>query len=194
MSRLERCTLISPLFTTHPAPRLCAAKCTSANPFVSCAYTLFHFPYPASLLFATLTKTTGVYTNSSHSGTRERSGRASSAVSSLRINLTPCLSHSSVVRIRSRMRIPREFAAADEGFFSVALSPVTISTISFVFTLLHTLLHFFALTQNSTLFFSCDSALFAKNTRVGGARSTCCPKWLSTHPSVKIASPQNHAC
>ncbi len=30
---------------------------------------LFHFPYPATPLFATLTKTTGVYTNNSHSGT-----------------------------------------------------------------------------------------------------------------------------
>src|SRR5712664_4566154 len=38
----------------------------------------------------------------------------------------------------------------------------------FFFTLLRTLLQFFALAQNSTLFFSSDSALFAKNTRGGG--------------------------
>jgi len=33
---------------------------------VRCA--LFHFPYPLSPVFATLTKTPGVYTISSHSG------------------------------------------------------------------------------------------------------------------------------
>src|SRR6266403_357591 len=38
------------------------------RPFFSCACALFHFPYPATPLFATLTKTTGVYTNNSHSG------------------------------------------------------------------------------------------------------------------------------
>src|SRR5713226_2197950 len=39
---------------------------------------------------------------------------------------------------------------------------------SFLFTLLRTLLRFFALTKNSTLLFSSDSALFAKNTRRWG--------------------------
>jgi len=39
---------------------------------------------------------------------------------------------------------------------------------SFLFTLLRTLLRFFALTKNSTLLFSSDSALFAKNTRGWG--------------------------
>ena len=39
---------------------------------------------------------------------------------------------------------------------------------SFMFIFLRTLLHFFALTQNSTLFFSSDSALFVQNTRGGG--------------------------
>ena len=38
----------------------------------------------------------------------------------------------------------------------------------FFFTLLRTLLQFFALAQNSTRFFSSDSALFAKNTRGSG--------------------------
>src|SRR5712692_9811184 len=37
-----------------------------------------------------------------------------------------------------------------------------------LFTLLRTLLHFFALAQNSTLFFSSNSALFHKNTRGWG--------------------------
>src|SRR5216684_922190 len=40
--------------------------------------------------------------------------------------------------------------------------------IPFLFTFLRTLLHFFALAQISTVFFSSDSALFAKNTRGGG--------------------------
>jgi hypothetical protein len=115
MNRLKRCTLISPLFTAHTAPKLCAAKCTSANPFVSCDYTLFHFPYPASLLFATLTKTPGVYPNSSHSGTRDASGRATSPIFSRRQSRTPFLSHSSALRIRPRMRIPSESAATDES-------------------------------------------------------------------------------
>jgi len=39
------------------------------------------------------------------------------------------------------------------------------SPIRFLFTFLHTLLRFFALTKNSTLLFSSDSALFAQNTR-----------------------------
>jgi hypothetical protein len=42
---------------------------TSASPVVSMRFALFHFPYSATPLFATLTKTTGVYTNSSHFGT-----------------------------------------------------------------------------------------------------------------------------
>ncbi len=47
-------------------------------------------------------------------------------------------------------------------------SPIT-AVPSFVFILLRTLLHFFALAQNSTLLFSSDSALFGKNTRGWGA-------------------------
>ncbi len=38
--------------------------------FFSCACALFHFPYLATPLFATLTKTTGVWPNSSHFGTQ----------------------------------------------------------------------------------------------------------------------------
>ena len=43
-----------------------------------------------------------------------------------------------------------------------------LSPIPFLFIFLHTLLRFFALTQISTLFFSCNCALFDKNTRVWG--------------------------
>src|SRR6266699_19237 len=40
------------------------------HPLFSYACALFHFPYPATLLFATLTKTAGVWPNSSRFGTR----------------------------------------------------------------------------------------------------------------------------
>ena len=43
-----------------------------------------------------------------------------------------------------------------------------LRTIPFLFTFLRTLLHFFALAQNSTLLLSSDSALFSQNTRGGG--------------------------
>jgi len=39
--------------------------CRDFRPFFSYACTLFHFPYPLTPLFATLTKTTGVYPNNS---------------------------------------------------------------------------------------------------------------------------------
>src|SRR5713226_5859221 len=60
-----------------------------------------------------------------------------------------------------------ERAQRVEGFFFVAFSPATVFTIPFVFILLRTLLHFFALLKNSTLLFSRGSTLFAKNTRGG---------------------------
>jgi hypothetical protein len=44
--------------------RLCSSRKTRPA-----HYTLFQVPYPVTPLFATLTKTTGVCTNSSHSGT-----------------------------------------------------------------------------------------------------------------------------
>jgi hypothetical protein len=40
-----------------------------SRPFFSWTSVLFHFPYTPTPLFATLTKTAGVYTNSSHFGT-----------------------------------------------------------------------------------------------------------------------------
>jgi hypothetical protein len=92
------------------------------RPFLSYTSALFHFPYPATPLFATLTKTTGVYTNNSHSGTRHR----------------------------------------------------RLKTISFLLTPFRTLLHFFAVPQNSTHFDSYNSALFAKNTG-GGEGCNCLP-------------------
>ncbi len=51
---------------------------------------------------------------------------------------------------------------------SEAEGPLAALTPSFVFILFRTLLHLFALTQDSTLLFSNDSELFAKNTRGGG--------------------------
>src|SRR6266699_5567545 len=42
---------------------------TKIDPLFSCSCTLFHFPYPITPLFATLTKTTGVGTNNSQNGT-----------------------------------------------------------------------------------------------------------------------------
>src|SRR6266851_6653442 len=50
--------------------------------------------------------------------------------------------------------------------FNFGLSTsVSLRPIPFLFTFLRTLLHFFARHKNSTLLFSCDSALFAQNTR-----------------------------
>ena len=84
--------------------------------------TLFQVPHPVSPAVATLTKTAGVCTNNSHSGTHRQ--------------------------------------------------PSNVQTISrpipFLSTLLRTLLRFLAHVQNSTLFFSCDSALFRKIPGVRG--------------------------
>ena len=44
--------------------------------------------------------------------------------------------------------------------------------IPFFFKFFHTLLRFFALTKNSTLFFPCDSALFAQNHPGGGSHES----------------------
>src|SRR5712664_3828380 len=52
---------------------------------------------------------------------------------------------------------------------------------SFVFILLRTLLHFFAFTQNSTRFFSSDSALFAKKT--GGGEGSFLPGAIQYPPT-----------
>ncbi len=56
--------------------------------------------------------------------------------------------------------------------------------IPFLFTLLRTLLHFFAPTKNSTLLFSIDSALFAQNTRGGGGDPL-----LTSYPSSQRTVP-----
>src|SRR5216684_7395507 len=84
----------------------------------------FQVRYPATPLFATLTKTAGVCTNNSHSET-----------------------HVSPV------------------FNPIPYPP---RPIPFCFTLLRTLLHFLALTKNSTPLFCYDSALFRQNTRGWG--------------------------
>ncbi len=63
--------------------------------------------------------------------------------------------------------------------FNFGLSTfVSLRPIPFLFTFLRTLLHFFARHKNSTLLFSCDSALFAQNTRGwGGGHSSQFPSW-----------------
>src|SRR5260370_16203831 len=55
-----------------------------------------------------------------------------------------------------------------DPFVAIPCSP---SPIPCLFKPLRTLLLFFALKQNLSLFFSCHSALFAKNTRVGGVHT-----------------------
>jgi len=55
--------------------------------------------------------------------------------------------------------------------YSLPTTHRPLPTIPCLFTFLRTLLHFFALAQNSTLFFSTDSALFAQNTAGGGDRT-----------------------
>ncbi len=56
--------------------------------------------------------------------------------------------------------------------FKHSTRPTFPRRILFLFTFLRTLLHFFARIQNSTLLFSIDSALFAKNHR-GWGHSQC---------------------
>ena len=53
-------------------PFSCSARIANRpffRPLFSYVYTLFHFAYPVSPVFATLTKTTGVGTNNSQNGT-----------------------------------------------------------------------------------------------------------------------------
>src|SRR6266568_2663307 len=56
-------------FLTHKS----RAKLLEFRSLFSTAYALFHFPYPVSPVFATLTRTAGVYTNNSQLGTISRS-------------------------------------------------------------------------------------------------------------------------
>jgi hypothetical protein len=51
--------------------------------------------------------------------------------------------------------------------------------------------HFFALTQNSTRFFSIDSALFAKNTRGGVPPAQACRKFRAGRTGVLFATLQD---
>src|SRR5713226_9278072 len=57
---------VDPHFHTS---RRTSVKLSQKNPLKSVPYILFQVPYPLSPLFATLTKTTGAWPNSSHSGT-----------------------------------------------------------------------------------------------------------------------------
>jgi hypothetical protein len=96
------------------------------RPFLSYTSALFHFPYPVTPLFATLTKTAG------------------------RTPTIPVLE-------------PNPQTPLFANHFQLS----TTHFMSFFFILLRTLLRFSALAQNSTLFFSCSSALFHKNTGGG---------------------------
>jgi hypothetical protein len=62
-----------------------------------------------------------------------------------------------------------------------------LPSIPFLFILFRTLLHFFALTQNSTLFFSSDSALFRKNT--GGWGGLDVPTSKPSNVQMRILHP-----
>jgi hypothetical protein len=121
---------------------------TSLPPFFgslfSIACALFRLPYPATPLFATLTKTPGVYTNNSHSGTR------------------PLCLHLVSTRWAQRNR-PFSLSST----FQPSNLPTCQHFWAYLFSF-HTLANSFALTKNSTPLFSCNSKLFCKNTRGGG--------------------------
>jgi hypothetical protein len=59
----------TPGFNNSTCKRSNVQTCIDLSVFVSHFSELFHFPYPVSPVFATLTKTPGVYANSSHFGT-----------------------------------------------------------------------------------------------------------------------------
>jgi hypothetical protein len=65
--------------------------------------------------------------------------------------------------------------------------PHSLPPIPFLFTLLRTLLRFFALVKNSTLLFSISSALFAKNTRGWGRGHDAIPSRNSNPPDPRLA-------
>jgi hypothetical protein len=77
MRSSENCRVVyapSPQTATYnsnftPLCRFTQPNRSDSRPFFSWTSALFHFPYRATPLFATLTKTAGVYTNSSHFGT-----------------------------------------------------------------------------------------------------------------------------
>jgi len=59
MRSYENTRVAYPLDSIFLRPSLCRAKSPSANPLISMRCALFHFPYPATPLFATLTKGAG---------------------------------------------------------------------------------------------------------------------------------------
>src|SRR6266851_483683 len=116
----------------HVSPNRSRTNVLKFPSLFSSGYALFQVPYLLSPLFAALTKTAGVCTNNSHSGTRRRQ--------------------------------------------AAGLIPYPLHLIPFLFIPLRTLLHFFALAQNSTLLFSSGSALFAKK-----------PEWGCYEPNISAA-------
>jgi hypothetical protein len=109
------------------------AKSHFLSPFFSAPSALFQVPYPASPLFATHTKTAGVCPDSSQFGTR------TSPLQLQFVFLSPFFWNVQPSNLRTRKR-------------------VLTYPLSF-----HILVNSFALTKMITLFFSSDSALFAKN-------------------------------
>jgi len=79
----------------------------------------------------------------------------------------------------------------DVQTFSPAGLQTCLLSIPFAITLLRTLLRFFALKKNSTLFFSNDSALFAKNNPGWGYRFYCALRaaWRKAFGASRHGSP-----
>jgi|SRR6266850_491412 len=88
----ENCRVSCPLRNIFVTRLTSPRKCAFANLLFSLRYALFQVPHPATPLFATLTKTTGVYTNNSHSGTPHPYATTSILVVSFHA-LTNCPSH-----------------------------------------------------------------------------------------------------
>jgi hypothetical protein len=174
--RHEKLLAISPLFATLTSTPQIAENTSTLSPFLATHTDLS----PVSPVFATHTKTTGVgvsltkdfryYLKSASPGrtfcslfslfeqrafdnlfeikglrTLSENRRGGMGISNK--NLQELLEGSSHFGIRHSPRITRHF----------------IQVLSF-----HTLPNTFALTKNSTLFFSCNSELFRKNTRAWG--------------------------
>src|SRR6266704_2413090 len=106
------------------------AKVLKFSSLFSSAYALFHFPYPLSPLLATLTKTAGVCTNSSHIGTRNP---LRAALTSILQALTPSLSHSCALFsfFLTQRRAPTPVYSVACALFAVTMGVVLVSLTKF---------------------------------------------------------------
>src|SRR6266403_1940513 len=91
----ENLVAVSPLFATHTDRSQITENPATLSPFLATHTDLS----PVNLVFATHTKTTGVYTNNSHSGTPTSP-------------LPPVTSHKSPV---TPLRLPRIMSAPNQG-------------------------------------------------------------------------------